>query len=350
MTYHVYITVSGEGRIARFSMDEITGALTPGEDVALSGRPAYTAIDPSGKYMYVARKENFRITTFSINTTSGDLTELGTVSIDADPAYISTDATGRWLFSASYFNGYVGVHPIEPNGVATNPPVEWLTTGMRAHCIHADPSNRFVFVSHIFREGAPNAIFQFRFDAATGALTPNDPDRCAPKGPDGPRHFRFHPTKNIVYVSNEQGCSITVYAMDSNAGTLSPLQTISTLPEDWAGESKCSQIRLTPDGKFLYAPNRGHDTIAEFAIDPDTGLLTAMGRAIAEKNPRAFEIDPAGRFLLSAGHASGRLAVYSIDENAGGLTRTATHELGDVPMWVTIMEASKPLQAHAFSE
>jgi 6-phosphogluconolactonase len=140
-----------------------------------------------------------------------------------------------------------------------------------------------VFVPHIFREDAPNAIFQFRFDAATGALTPNDSGRCAPNGPDGPRHFRFHPTKNIVYVSNEQGCSVTVYAMDPNAGTLSPLQTISTLSEDWAGESKCSQIRLTPDGQFLYAPNRGHDTIAEFAIDPDTGLLTAMGHAIAEK-------------------------------------------------------------------
>jgi 6-phosphogluconolactonase len=340
MTYHVYIAISGEGRIARFSMDEFSGELTPGEDVALSGRPAYTAIDPSGQFMYVARKENYCITTFSIDTASGDLTELGTIPIDADPAYISTDATGRWLFSASYFNGYVGVHPIGPDGVAANPPVEWLNTGMRAHCIHADPSNQFVFVPHIFREDAPNAIFQFHFDAATGALTPNNPDRCAPKGPDGPRHFRFHPTKNIIYVSNEQGCSVTVYAMDPNAGTLSPLQTISTPPEGWVGDNKCSQIRLTPDGRFLYAPNRGHDSIAEFSIDPDTGLLTALGRAVAEKIPRAFEIDPAGRFLLSAGHASGRLAVYSIDRIAGGLTRIATHELGAVPMWVTILKAT----------
>jgi 6-phosphogluconolactonase len=120
--------------------------------------------------------------------------------------------------------------------------------------------------------------------------------------------------------------------MDPNAGTLFPLQTISTLPEDWTGESKCSQIRLTPDGRYLYAPNRGHDSIAGFTVNPDTGLLTAMGRAIAEKIPRAFEIDPAGRFLLSAGHASGRLAVYSIDQNTGGLTRITTHELGEAPM------------------
>jgi 6-phosphogluconolactonase len=189
-----------------------------------------------------------------------------------------------------------------------------------------------VFVPHIFREDAPNAIFQFRFDAATGALTPNDSGRCAPNGPDGPRHFRFHPTNDIVYVSNEQGCSITVYAMYPNAGTLFPLQTISTLPEDWTGERKCSQIRLTPDGRFLYAPDRGHDSIAEFTVSPNNGLLTAMGRAVAEKIPRAFEIDPAGRFLLSAGHASGRRAVYSIDQNTGGLTRITTHELGEAPM------------------
>ncbi|MGY8936804.1 MAG: lactonase family protein [Alphaproteobacteria bacterium] len=137
MTYHLYITVSGEGCIARFSMDEITGTLTPGEDVVLSGRPAYTAIDPSIKFMYVARKENFHVTTFGINTTSGDLTELGTVSIDADPAYISTDITGSRLFSASYFNRYVGVHPIGANGVATNPPAQRLTTRIPLHSIHA---------------------------------------------------------------------------------------------------------------------------------------------------------------------------------------------------------------------
>ena len=137
MTYHLYITVSGEGRIARFSMDEITGTLTPGEDVVLSGRPAYTAIDPSIKIHVCRAERKFCITTFNINNTSGDLTELGTASIDADPAYISTDATGCWLFSASYFNGYVGVHPIGANGVATNPPAQRLTTRIRLHSIHA---------------------------------------------------------------------------------------------------------------------------------------------------------------------------------------------------------------------
>ena len=338
--YHVYISVSGEDRIARYRMDAESGALAFVEDIALPGRPAYAAVDPDRRFMYVARKGSLQITSFAIDPAEGALREIGTVSTAADPAYLSTDKTGRYLLSASYFDGITAVHGIGADGAVVEGPIEWRTTGMRAHSIESDPSNRFVFVPHICREDAPNTIFQFRFNSATGQLTPNTPDRCDPPGPDGPRHFCFHPGKPVLYVSNEQGCSVGAYALDVAAGTLSHIRTVTTLPDGWAGENKCSQIRITPDGRHLYAPNRGHDSIAMFAVDPADGALQPIGHAAAETIPRAFQIDPDGRFLLSAGHESGRLAVYRIEQGSGQLERIATHPLGSLPMWITILQAA----------
>ncbi|NKB58109.1 MAG: beta-propeller fold lactonase family protein [Alphaproteobacteria bacterium] len=339
MHYNVYVTVSGEDRIARYAMDSDTGELETRGDVPLSGRPAPIAVSPDQQYMYVAQRESCEITGFRINASDGALTAIGTIPLESDPCYMATDRTGRYLFSAYYLAEKAAVHRIE-NGAVTHPPIEWRTTGRGSHCFQTDRSNRYAFVPHIDGNGAPNAIFQFRFDPSTGQLTPNDPPRFAEPAMTGPRHFCFHPTKEIIYVSNEQGCSVSVCALDTGTGTLSLLQTISTLPDSWAGESKCSQIRISPGGRFLYAPNRGHDSIAEFSVDPDSGLLTSLGHTAAEPVPRAFEIDPAGHFLLSAGLESGRLAVYQIDNESGRLERIATHEVGAKPMWVAILPVS----------
>lgn len=339
MSYHVYVTVSGEDRIARFAMDRETGALARRGDVPLPGRPAPVALHPDHGFMHVARRDAHLVTSFRIDGGSGALAEVGTIPSESDPCHMSTDRTGRYLLAAYYLTRKVTVHRIGDDGAALDPPVVRRETGLGAHCFQTDPSNRFAFVPHIFREDAPNAIFQFRFDAATGRITPNDPPRVEQPDGTGPRHYCFHPAKDILYFSNEQGCSVSAYALDTRTGTLSHLQTVSTLPEGWSGPNKCSQIRTTPCGRYLYAPNRGHDSIAEFAVDPESGLLTALGHVAAEKVPRAFEIDPAGRFLLSAGHESGRLAVYRIDPETGRLARIATHAVGAVPMWVTVIPA-----------
>ena len=193
---------------------------------------------------------------------------------------------------------------------------------------------------HIDGNGASNAIFQYRFDETTGRITPNDPPLVAQPDFTGPGHFCFHPTRDLVYVSNEQGCGVSVYAFNGSDGTLGHLQTISTLPDDWSGENKCSQIQITPCGRFLYAPNRGHHSIAEFKVDGETGLLTALGHVAAEPVPRAFSVDPAGRFLLSAGLTSGKLITFSINGDTGRLTNIATRDIGEEPMWVTIIPAA----------
>ena len=343
MAYHVYVTVSGEGRIARFAMDEETGALAHRGDQAASGRPAPVAISPDRRFMYVARRDDLLITSYAVDAESGALGELATIPIETDPCHMSTDRTGRWLLSAHYMGERAAVHRIGEDGAALHPPVEWRHTGRGAHCFQTDPSNRFAFVPHIEGSGALNAILQFRFDAESGQLAANEPAKVEPAGLDGPRHFCFHPALDIVYVSNEQGGSVSLYDFDAGAGTLGLRQTVSTLPEDWSGENKCSQIAITPDGRYLYAPNRGHDSIAEFTVDAGDGSLTALGRAPAEKTPRAFAVDPAGRFVVSAGLDSGRLATYRIDAASGHLERIATTEVGAAPMWVAILPARRPL-------
>ena len=338
MPYHVYVTVSGEGRIARYTMDAESGALTPGPDVSLPGEPAYTTLDPTQTRMYVALRETHAFAAFSIDHDTGDLTEIATTPSRVKPAFIAIDRTGKYFMSASYYGATTSIFPIAANGAVEAEPTEFIETGMGAHCILTDPTNTFAFVPHIDNRGGPNTIYQFRFDETTGKLMPNDPPRVPQEKGVGPRHLCFHPSKDIIYVSNEQGSSITVYALETAKGTLSPLQTISNLPAGWEGENTCSQIRTTPDGRFLYAPNRGHNSLAEFSIDPATGLLTALGHVPAEKIPRAFQIDPAGLFLLSAGHDSGRLASYRIDQGSGRLEALEVYPLGAVPMWISILD------------
>ena len=339
MTYNVFITISGEDRIARFAMDAESGALTPRNDVPLPGGPAPIAVSPGRNFMHVAQRASNELTSFRIDAADGGLAPLGTIPLASDPCYMAMDRTGGYLFSAYYLAEKAAVHRIGADGAAIDPPIEWRDTDRGAHCFQTDPTNRFAFVPHIEGNGAPNAIFQFRFDAQTGRITPNDPDRFATPEMLGLRHFCFHPTKDMIYVSNEQGCSVSALALDTNDGTLSHLQTVPTLPDGWSGENKCAQIRMTPRGRFLYAPNRGHDSIAEFAVDAASGHLTPLGHAAAEPVPRAFEIDPAGRYLLSAGLESGKLATYRIDGDSGRLERIATHEVGAKPMWVTILPA-----------
>ena len=177
----------------------------------------------------------------------------------------------------------------------------------------------------------PNVIMQFRFDAQSGRLSPNTPLRVEPAGLLGPRHYTFHPSLDLVYFSNEQGCSVTAYRLDRAAGTLAAEQTISTLPGGYTERNTCSQIHLVPSGKFLYVGNRGHNSIAGFAVDAATGHLTAIGQVPTEAVPSAFCIDPAGHFVFAAGTASGRLASYRIDGATGALTPLAVQEVGKRP-------------------
>ena len=210
--------------------------------------------------------------------------------------------------------------------------------------MQTDPSNKFAFVPHIARlndnvleprreNPGPNVIFQFKFDAQSGRLTANSPLRVEPAERLGPRHYCFHPTLDFVYFSNEQGCSVTGYRLDPATGTLSAVQTIATLPDGFAARNTCSQIHLTPSGRFLYVGNRGHNSIAGFAVDA-AGRLSAIGHASTEPVPTTFSLDPAGRFVVAAGSASDRLVSYQVNSETGALTPLATYPIGQRPQAV----------------
>jgi len=242
------------------------------------------------------------------------------------------------VLSAYYYQSTAAVHAVGADGVLLFPPVEWRYTAGGAHAILTDRSNRFAFVPHIANRG-PNEIFQFRFDENSGRLTANDPPRYSPQEYLGPRALAFHPSLDVVYFSDEQGSSVSAYNLDPSAGTLSPFQTISTLPEGYSDPNTCSQIQIAPSGKFLYAPNRGHHSVASFSVDA-SGRLTATGRVATEPVPRVFSLDPGGGFLFVAGQGSGRLASYQVDQDSGQLTPLETYEGGNKPMWVLITQLS----------
>jgi 6-phosphogluconolactonase len=218
---------------------------------------------------------------------------------------------------------------------------DWLATATGAHAIATDRSNRFAYVPHISRVQdnvleppknipGPNTIMQFRFDAEAGRLSAHSRPRVAQPDLVGPRHYCFHPSLDLVYFSNEQGCSVSSYRINPE-GALAPLQTISTLPAGFDSRNTCSQIHLTPSARFLYVGNRGHNSIAGFRVAPDTGLLTPAGHAPTERVPSAFCLDPEGKFLFAAGTASGGLASYRIDSESGNLTPLAVEDVGSRP-------------------
>jgi 6-phosphogluconolactonase len=343
MPNSLYVCLQDEDKIAVFAIAADIGRLTRQAEEPAAGGPSVMAISPDRHVLYVGHRAQPAISSFRIDN-SGGLTPLGTVAAEHAPTFLATDGTGRFLLSAYYQGGYAAVHSLGADGAVGASRLHRQETAPGAHAIHTDPSNRYAFVPHIARlndnvleppreNPGPNVIFQFRFDAQTGRLSPNTPLRVEPGERLGPRHYCFHPTQDIVYFSNEQGCSVTAHRLDRATGGLSAVQTVSTLPEGYTARNTCSQIHLTPSGQFLYVGNRGHNSIAGFAVDP-AGRLTSIGQASTEPVPSAFCLDPAGHFVFAAGSASGRLASYRINGETGALTPLATYAAGQRPQAV----------------
>ncbi len=345
MPCYMYVSLQDDDKLLVFAMDAATGKLTPQAEVPVAGGPSASAISPDRKTLYLGHRNSNEMSSYRIEPDTGGLTQIGRVSLEGSPTFLSTDRKGRFVLSAYYQAAHVAVHPVGDDGSVRDSAIEWLETASAAHAIQTDRSNQFAFVPHVARLNdsvmqppgdalGPNAIFQFRFDENTGRLSPNSPLKVEPDEFLGPRHYCFHPQLDVVYFSNEQGGSVTGYNLDPSSGTLSAIQTITTLPEGHTGRNTCSQIQVTPSGKFLYVPNRGHNSIAGFSIDASSGQLTAIGRVSTEAVPSAFSLDPEGNFLFAAGSESGRLASYRVDADTGALTPLEVYSVGKRPMGV----------------
>jgi len=326
----VYVSFAGETRLARFRQDPETGELTPRPSVALPGHAGALMTNRSRSHLFVALREEGRLCSFSLAGPEPEL--LSNIPAGEDPAYIALDRAERFLLTAYYVSNKVTVHALDPEGRLSAEPVQSLATDRCAHGILADRSNRFVYVPHT----AANAIFQFRFDARRGLLTPNEPPVLQRPEQTGPRHLVFHPRLPVVYVNNEQESSVSWYAWEDGVGTLRLLGTRPTLPAGEQVANSTADLELHPDGLTLYCANRGHNSLARFSVDKGTGALTPLGHQATEAVPREFNVTPDGRFLYVAGEGSGKLAAYRIGEQ-GRLAPLATYEAGRQPFWVLVV-------------
>lgn len=331
MTTFVYITAAGDNLILAYEMDGY-GRLTLLHDIAVDGGPSALASAANGQFLYCSLRASNELAAFAFEQ-DGRLRLLGRKSLDADACYVALDKTDRFLLSAYYGAGKVTVHRLGADGTVGEL-VCSAATAARAHCIETDLTNRYAFVPHPLDA---NCLFQFLFDERSGRLTPNPAASTvdAPAGA-GPRHFVFSLDQRFVYTSDEDGSSVTAYRFDSAAadGALRSFQTLSTLPDGFAGENTCAQIHLHPSGYTLYVSNRGHDSIAVFSVDGASGALSRRGWQQTEAVPRVFNIDPSGKFLVAAGQGTGKAASYAVDSESGELAPRHVCEVGEKPMWV----------------
>ena len=196
-----------------------------------------------------------------------------------------------------------------------------------AHNVVLDPANRYLFVSDL----GLDKVMIYRFDVNTGKLTPNQTPWFQTKPGAGPRHFTFHPKGRFAFVINELDSTMTSFAYDPAKGTLKEVHTLSTLPKEVSSEGNaCADVHASPDGKFLYGSNRGHDSIVVYAIDGRTGRLTYVENvSTGGKTPRNFTIDPTGTLLLAANQATDTVVTFRINQQTGKLTPTG--QVAEVP-------------------
>jgi 6-phosphogluconolactonase len=335
---YVYVG-QGNGEIAIFLLDRDTGELALSDSIAAGDYPSFLAIDPSKRFLYAAEEGSSEIAAFAIDAATATLTPINSVSSQgAGPAYVSVDRSGAWVLAANYGGGTVAVFPVAADGSLGNA-IDTGSPGNNPHLIRTDPTNQFAFVPVL----GSDIVAQFLFDASDGSLDPNAPPAVSTPTGAGPRHLDFHPTAPFVYVINELDSTLSVYAL-SAAGTLAPVQTLSTLPEGFdPSNNTCADVHVSNDGKFVYGSNRGHDSIVIFAADPATGMLTLVGhQSTGGATPRNFGLDPAGGVLLVANQESNNVVSFRRDPTSGMLTELVTTELAAKPFWVGVVPLPQP--------
>ena len=352
--FGTYTTGTSKG-IYRSSLNSETGKLGEPELAAETKSPSFLAIHPSRKFLYAVGElsggKGGAVSAFAIEL-SGKLTLLNQQSsIGGGPCYVGVDNAGKHALVANYGSGSVAVFPIgvdgklgeatafvQHAGSSVNPQRQ---KGPHAHSIFLDASNRFALAPDL----GLDKVMIYKFDSGKGTLATNDPAFSAVAPGSGPRHFAFHPNGEFAYVINEMACTVTAFRYDAEHGALRELQTITTLPE---GESvkpeySTAEVSVHPSGKFLYGSNRGHNTIAVFAIDGETGKLTTVQHEPTQgKTPRNFNLDPSGRWLLAAHQNSDSVVVFRVDIETGKLTPTGQSiEIGS-PVCVKFMPVERP--------
>lgn len=319
-------------------LDLTTGALSTPELAIESSNPSFLAAHPKGRFLYAVNevgrfedKPTGSVSAFSIDAATGKLTLLNQqASAGGGPAHLSVDKAGRHVLVANYGGGSVAVLPIDPDGKLRPASSSMQHTGSsvnptrqnkpHAHAINLDPENRFAYAPDL----GLDKVMIYRFDAAKGVLTAGDPAYAVVAPGAGPRHIAISANGQFAWVINEIDCTVAGFTRDARTGALTPLQTITTLPE---GETvkqgySTAEVILHPSGRFLYGSNRGHDSLTVYAVDQAGKLTFVQNQPTLGKMPRGFNIDPSGQWLIAGNQDSNTLVVFKIDKTSGKLTQT----------------------------
>lgn len=346
--------VRGKGKgIYRFRFDANAGALTLDGITEGVRNASYLAFDLKRRFLYCVNEfKEFEgqasgaVSAFAIDPGTGDLTFLNMkASHGTDPCHLTVDATGRFLLVANFASGSVCVLPINDDGSlqeasqviqhegsSVDPKRQ---SGPHAHAVTLDNANRYLFVPDL----GMDKVMIYAFDAEIGRLTPNSAQPfMATKPAAGPRQIVMHPGGAFAYLINELGSTTTACRYAADSGSLTELQTVSTLPDGFDGDNTCAEVQVAPSGRFLYGSNRGHNSIVIFAIDADTGTLTLVGHESTRGEiPRNFEVSPTGEFLAAANQDSNNVVMFRVDRETGKLTATGNVVEAGTPICVRFM-------------
>lgn len=317
--------------IAIFRMDEASGTWLGVGVVEADPNPAFLALHPSGDYLYAVHGGGGDEVSAFAREEDGTLTFLDRQPCGGtNPVHLDLTPDGRTLVVANYTGGTVTALPVGADGRLGSPGSVLLLSGTpgpdpqeqdRPHPHHSpfDPAGRFVVIP----DKGLDRLFVFRVGAEAGMIVPNEPPGVDTARGAGPRHLAFAPDAPYAYVINELDSTVTAYRYDAEAGTLAPLGSVSSLPGGWAGKNTGSEIAVSPNGRFVYASNRGHDSIDIFAVGADDGALSAVGwEPTGGRTPRFFGLDPSGTFLYAANQDSDTIVTFRVDADTGRLHPT----------------------------
>ncbi len=326
--------------IYKFSFDKKTGLVEHGTLIAPSVNPSFLAVHPSGNWLYAVNEvtefdgeQSGAVSAFSIAPETGELLLLNQKpSKGGAPCHISVDASGKWALVANYLGGNVAVFPIQEGGVLGDAVSvvnhegssvnERRQEAPHAHSINMDPANQHAIVADL----GIDRVMAYDLNADTGVLTPAPAPFAAIEPGAGPRHFAFHPSGDYAFVINELNSTMSSLKYNAETGEMTTLATVSTLPAAFEGNNSCADIHVSPDGRFVYGSNRGHNSIVIASFDDQSGALEVVGHESTRgETPRNFNLDPAGKFLLVANQNSDSIFVFRRDQETGLLTSTGQH-------------------------
>ncbi len=333
-------------------LDLASGRVSDPELVAEVTGPSFLAIHPTRPLMYsvgeiidAAGKKTGAVNAYTIQSGTGKLILLNQQpSAGLGPCHVAVDRSGRCVLVANYSGGNFACLPIQADGklapAATfiqhegSGPHPKRQQAAHAHSANVSPDNRFAFIADL----GLDKMMIYRLDAEKGLLTPNDPAFVKLPPGAGPRHFAFHPNGRWAYAINELDSTLSAMIYDAEKGALEVIQTVTTLPAGFEGNNTTAEVQVHPSGRFVYGSNRGHDSIAAFAVDPSSGKLSFLSHTPTQgKNPRNFGVDPTGAFLLAANQDGNNVVVYRIDQQTGGLQPTGQSFQIPMPVCVKFM-------------